>query len=47
MTVYPYYSVNGRTFATYAEANLYWQVKGGNLIEHLDRLTPAHVLQSK
>jgi len=42
---YPQYTVNGRKFATYEEANFYWQAKGGTLMEKLDALTPAHVLQ--
>jgi hypothetical protein len=43
-TAYPYYIVNGRTFATYPEARLYWQARGGVLLEKLDSKTPAHVL---
>ena len=44
---YPYYTVNGREFTTYQEANYYWLARGGVLMETLDRFTPAHMLQSK
>jgi acyl-CoA hydrolase len=43
----PRYTVNGRIMRDYEDANLYWQVYGGTLMEKLDRMTPAHVLQTK
>lgn len=45
---YPQYTVNGKTFGSdYETANMYWQNHGGTLMEKLDHMTPAHVLQSK
>lgn len=45
---YPQYTVNGKMFGSdYKTANMYWQLNGGDLIEKLDHMTPAHVLQSK
>ncbi len=45
---YPQYTVNGRTFGKdYETANMYWQLRGGVLMEKLDSMTPAHVLQTK
>jgi acyl-CoA hydrolase len=40
------YTVNHRIMRDYEDANLYWQVHGGVLMEKIDGL-PAHVLQSK
>jgi hypothetical protein len=43
----PTYTVNGRIFKTdYQTANMYWQLRGGVLMEKVDGL-PAHVLQMR
>ena len=44
---YPSYTVNGRIMRGYEDANQYWQVHGGVMMEKLDAMTPAHVLQQK
>lgn len=43
----PTYTVNGRIFGTdYNTANMYWQIRGGVLMEKVPGL-PAHVLQMR
>lgn len=44
---YPQYTVNGRVMLDYQDANLYWQVYGGTMMQKIDCMTPWHVLQSK
>lgn len=44
---YPKYTVNGRIMKDYKDANDYWTVHGGTMMEKLDNMTPAHVLQEK
>ena len=45
---YPQYTVNHKIFGSdYATANLYWSDRGGVLMEKIDYMTPAHVLQTK
>ena len=41
------YTVNNRVCTSYEDANLYWQVYGGVLMEKIDHMTPWHVLQTK
>jgi hypothetical protein len=44
---YPKYTVNGRIMKDYNDASDYWTVHGGVMMEKLDNMTPAHVLQEK
>src|SRR5271154_398921 len=44
---YPKYTVNGRIMKDYNDASDYWTVHGGTMMEKLDQMTPAHVLQEK
>jgi hypothetical protein len=44
---YPKYEVNDRPMRDWEDAQMYWQVYGGTLMEKIDWMTPWHVLQSK
>lgn len=44
---YPQYEVNGRIMRDYADAQQYWEVHGGTMMETLDNMTPGYVLQEK
>jgi acyl-CoA hydrolase len=45
--IYPQYTVDGKVMRDYEDANLYWTVYGGVLMQKLDQMTPWHVLQTK
>jgi hypothetical protein len=46
-TGYPRYEVNHRPIRNRKDAQMYWQVYGGVLMEKIDAMTPWHVLQTK
>jgi hypothetical protein len=43
---YPKYEVNGRSMRDWEDAQMYWRVYGGVLMEKIDAMTPWHVLCS-